>query len=121
VPHALGLRFEVWREEHRKWFDQSGSESIQAYSTDPMVKEALKHALENVQFPDIFNWCDDIASGLIEDFAKLDPVVALPRAKADPERYLATWTYALLVRVSQFAQTIPVDERAHGPFGRTPS
>jgi hypothetical protein len=38
-------------------------------------------------------------------------------AKASPERYLSTWTFASLFRIAQFAATIPVQERAKGSFG----
>jgi len=41
----------------------------------------------------------------------------LKLAKAKPEKYLATWTFSLLVRVAQFAQTIPPTQKSVGPFG----
>ena len=115
---ALGEAFTTWREEQRRRHAKGVIDLLKKYDKDPRMKEGLKHALENVGFPDILEWCDDVAAGAIEDFAKLDRAVALPRAKADPDRYYLTWTYALLTRLAQFAQSIPPKERARGPFGR---
>ena len=42
---------------------------------------------------------------------------SLPLAMAEPERYLATWTFALLFRIAQFAQTIPIADRARVHLG----
>ncbi len=54
---------------------------------------------------------------LIENYAERDPIEGLKLAKAKPNNYLATWTFSLLVRIAQFAQTVPTKERIAGPFG----
>ncbi len=91
---------------------------IEPRSDKLTIRDAIGGALDKKRPPVVlYEFCDDLAVQLIRDYAGRDPTEGLKMAKADPEKYLATWTFALLVRVGQFAQTVPPKERSAGSFG----
>ena len=115
---AMGREFAAWRRERRAEHDKFLMELEKKYAADPKARQAISLALDKARQPtELYEFCDDIAAQLIREFAGKDPVEGLKLAKAEPERYLATWTYSLLLRVAQFAQTIPPRERSTSPFG----
>jgi len=127
----MGRDFGAWRPKQRaqrdellrKWTERYSADESQAASESkpgkPTARHAIAVALDKVRQPsELYEFCDDLAVQLIKDYARRDPTEGLKLAKAEPEKYLATWTFSLLVRIAQFAQTVPKKERIAGPFGR---
>jgi hypothetical protein len=114
----MGRDFAAWRLKQRTERKKLLRKWTQGYSADPRLRQAIGTALEHALQPaELYEFCDDLAIHLIRDYAGQDPVEGLKLAKAEPEKYLATWTFSLLVRVANFAQTIPPKERSTAPFG----
>jgi hypothetical protein len=115
---AMGRDFAKWRVKLRARYDESLTKWAKQYKADKRMRDAIELALNKARSPaDLYEFCDDLAVQLIRDYAERDPVEGLKLAKAEPEKYIATWTFSLLVRVAQFAQTIPPKERSTAPFG----
>jgi hypothetical protein len=112
-----GRDFAEWRLKTRAEYDASVEKFRAKYKSDQTFAKLIAAVLENAQAPAIYEACGDIAEQLIEEFAKRERETGLKLAKATPKKYLSTWTFALLCRIAQFAQTIPTEERAKGPFG----
>jgi hypothetical protein len=117
ILDAHGHGFTNWRKQRHEDYEAKTEKWRSKYFENENTRRALAMALENVRHPEIFEFCDDIAGQLIEQFAKREKEEGLKLAKATQENYLSTWTFALLVRIAQFAQTLPTAERAKGPFG----
>jgi len=126
----LGRDFAAWRVKQRaqyvelmaKWtkryLDDETRVATESELKKPTFREAIAAALDKAREPaELYEFCDDLAGQLIEDYAQQDPTEGLKAAKAKPEKYLATWTFSLMVRIAQFAQTVPKRERSAGPFG----
>ncbi|MGH8614396.1 MAG: hypothetical protein ACREYF_20820 [Gammaproteobacteria bacterium] len=91
---------------------ESGSEKyVSQFKTDPRFREAVEAALRTWKAPEAYSLCDDLALRLMQHYAKLRES-AFGAALKNPDDYLSTWAFALLVRLSQIAQTIPGERRA---------
>jgi predicted nucleic acid-binding protein len=112
-----GRRFAEWRQTRRAHYAAATEEFATKYTSDERFGQAIALAIANARPPAIYETCDDVAAQLIEEYTKRDEQDGLRLAKASPERYLSTWTFASLFRIAQFAATIPVQERAKGSFG----
>jgi hypothetical protein len=109
--------FAEWRRNKRADYAKQAKKFAEAYRSDEAFAHAITRALETAQPPAVFETCDDVAAQLIELFAHHHRDEGLRLAKSTPDKYLATWTFALLFRIAQFAQTVPTQDRARGPFG----
>jgi len=117
-----GTRLDLARADFMRWRDgqkTSFEESMQDWTTayqeqnNDGFRNSVDLALKQWKLPDAYDACDDLALALIKQDAKqADPTAALTKAKAEPKRYLATWTFALLARITQFSRTLPPDVRA---------
>jgi hypothetical protein len=110
--------FVEWRLAKRLEYEKQTNRWVAAYRADSKFGQAISAVLQTARPPAIYDACADVAEQVIEDLAKQDKERGLRLAKESPERYPATWTFSLLFRIAQFAQTIPAQERAKGPFGR---
>jgi len=126
----MGRDFAAWRLKQRARHDRLLRKWTKKYSADearaakksrsgkPTLRSAIGAALDKARQPsELYEFCDDLAAQLIKEYAGRDPVGGLKLAKAEPEKFLATWTFPLMVRVAQFAQTIPPSLRSTAPFG----
>jgi hypothetical protein len=112
-----GTVLEVARTRHLKRradqqaaFDVERERFQKHYRTDEKFRTAIQQVLTNLG-PEAFTICDDLAAQLIVAHGKR-PASAVKLALKNPGRYLTTWTFALLRRLSQFAQTFPNDLRS---------
>jgi hypothetical protein len=114
---AAGEDFRRWREEHHQWHAEAAEEMQAKYREEPGFRRALQHLLTNGTREEMLGYCDDIVGRYVSEATGREKDDAIAIAKSNPDRYWVTWTYAVLVRFAQYAQTIPSDERARGPFG----
>jgi len=117
VIDEAGRDFAEWRLKKRAEYTASVEEFRAKYRSSEQFGKTIGAVLARARPPDIYETCDDVAAQLIVNFAQRDREQGLRLAKATPKKYLSTWTFALLYRIAQFAQTIPTEERARGPFG----
>ncbi|WPB72894.1 hypothetical protein KYC5002_28005 [Archangium violaceum] len=109
-----------WRKKQKFNHQANVNEWRKTYQSNPEFRESVNNALENFQSPAGFSSCDDIAAQIIASLPQ-QPADALTKALDNPSRYRSTWIFSLLVRLSQFAQTIPenVKTRNFSEYGDT--
>ncbi|MFE8601771.1 hypothetical protein [Archangium violaceum] len=109
-----------WRKKQKTNYQSDVSEWKRRYQSESVFRESVDDALKNFDAPRGFGFCDDIAAQVVASLPR-HPSDALEKALTNPSRYRSTWTFALLVRLSQFAQTLPDDVKARefGEYGDT--
>lgn len=112
-----GNGFRTWKKEHYGWYAEAVEEMRAEYAREPRFRKELLGVLTSATREQMMELCDDIAGRFIREATGREPAEALPVARANYNRYWVTWTYAILVRFAQYAQTIPTAERTKGPFG----
>ncbi|MGO9066464.1 MAG: hypothetical protein ACLQIH_17220 [Myxococcaceae bacterium] len=114
----LGADFGAWRAARHAKQEKLRAAWNSRYQTEEILRQGISAALEKCRQPsELYEFCDDLAGSLIETETHRERRVGLALAKAAPEKYLCTWTFALLVRMAQFAQTVPTEERTRGTLG----
>ena len=98
-----------WKVAQKQRFLEQKKEWRGRFRSDPSFAADIERALEGWSSPQAYRECDDIARNLLEDAGQ--PESALDQAIQAPAKYLCTWMFALMVRLSQFAASIPGDVR----------
>ena len=114
----LGADFASWRAARHAKQQKLRAAWTARYQAEEILRQGISAALEKCREPsELYEFCDDLAGSLIETETDRERRIGLALAKATPERYLCTWTFALLARMAQFAQTVPTEERTRGTLG----
>jgi hypothetical protein len=102
---------EDWRAEKKKLrerYEEYTKHHQKGYAERAEIRLAFAHSMQNFFSMDGLNQCDDIASRLI---ASANCSLTLDAVKARHQEYPCVWTFSLLGRLAQYAQTITDDER----------
>jgi hypothetical protein len=102
-----------WEEEKtrlRSNYDARAKELREFYAVNSWFREDFAQNITLYGTLNALEQCDDEAKKLIIDHAK-QPPEALRMAKENHTQYPSTWTYALLVRLAQYAATLTGVER----------
>ena len=110
--------FAEWRATRREAYAAANQDFTDKYRSDERLQQEIDVVLGGAHPPQIYESCDDAAAQLIHTFAKQDRESGIKAAKANPDRFLSTWTFAVLFRIAQIAQTVPTEDRARGSLGR---
>jgi hypothetical protein len=103
--------FLAWKKTQRTQYRKTTSKWRQLFVTNTAFRSSVEEALRNWKAPEAYATCDDVALGIMRSDGRQPDDTAFENARRCPKDYLCTWTFALLVRMSQFAQTIPGDIR----------
>ncbi len=105
---------EVWsakKKKIRETYEEYGKRNEKNYGERADIRSALALSIPNYFSINGLEQCDDIAAGLIAELASSDPSLTLDAVKARYQNYPCIWTFSLLARLAQYAQTITDDER----------
>jgi hypothetical protein len=102
----------AWKKARQPGYAEEQTRFQHAYKTNETFRRSVQQALRHLG-PDSFTICDDLAARLIRDEGKR-PESDVKIALGTPGKYLSTWTFALLRRLMQIAQTFPSDFRSFG-------
>ncbi len=106
---ALRDDFLGFRDRQRAESQRHQAELAQTYASNPRFEVELRAALQNWQAPDAYGHCDDLAEGLVARY--VEGAREISTELRNYEQHLTVWTFALMVRLAQIAQTIPCDTR----------
>lgn len=108
ILSAARDEFLAWKLAHREQFLEQLKERRVLFRSRPEFGADIERALSAWHAPQAYLECDDIARRLVGGDVGLSEAAFGPAVQA-PQKYLHTWTFALLVRLAQFAASIPRD------------
>lgn len=107
---------EDWRSNKERLRERHGALALEYrkdYDESPEFRKDFAQIVPTFFSAEALNQCDDIAADLI---AETEPAVSLEAVKSQHLLFPCTWTFALLARLAQYAQTIsPGERRAQFP------
>ncbi len=95
----------------REKYDEFGNRDEKTYAERADIRFALAQNISTYFSFAGLEQCDDIAAELIADLGSSGSSLTLDAVKARYEDYPCIWTFSLLARLAQYAQTIPEEER----------
>lgn len=109
-----------WIKNQKPVYKSQTQNGRAAYQANPDFRATVNFALKNFHPPIAHKFCEDVVTPILEELGLPYPD-AITQALNKPHRYPTTWTFALLVRLSHIAQTIPDDtkEREFREYGNT--
>jgi hypothetical protein len=110
--------FLAWKKTQRSQYLTTSLKWRQSFIKEPAFRADVERALKSWKAPEAYAECDDVALRIMRSDGR-QPDTAFEKARQFPQDYLCTWTFSLLVRLSQFAQTVPsaIREAKFSEFG----
>ncbi len=104
---------EDWRSEKtrlRKKYEERCKEYQKHYAEKAEFRSEFAQSIQTYFSTKGLFWCDNLARQIITSYGA-SPSLTLDEVKARPLDYPCIWTFSLLARLAQYAQTITEDER----------
>ncbi len=105
---------EDWRSEKarvRKKYEEHHKHGQKHYAERAEIRLEFAQSIQTYFSTEGLNQCDDFARDLIAGLTSSDPSLTLDAVKARYQNYPCIWTFSLLARLAQYAQTITDEER----------